>query len=108
MLLSMTGFGEARLQDPRWTIAVEMRTVNNRHFKMSAKISDSHAMVEAALHTPTAVPGSPTRAQETAATPARVPGQLATERLFEEPSGIALCGLLVALGAVRFRRRRVA
>jgi uncharacterized protein (TIGR00255 family) len=45
----MTGFGEARLQDPRWTIAVELRTVNNRHFKMSAKISDSHAMVEPAL-----------------------------------------------------------
>jgi uncharacterized protein (TIGR00255 family) len=45
----MTGFGEARLQDPRWTIAVELRTVNNRHFKLSAKISDSHAMVEPAL-----------------------------------------------------------
>ena len=45
----MTGFGEARLQDPRWTIAVELRTVNNRHFKLSARISDSHAMVEPAL-----------------------------------------------------------
>jgi uncharacterized protein (TIGR00255 family) len=45
----MTGFGEARLQNPRWTIAVEVRTVNNRHFKLSAKISDSHAMVEPAL-----------------------------------------------------------
>jgi uncharacterized protein (TIGR00255 family) len=49
LLLSMTGFGEARLQDPRWTIAVELRTGNNRHCKMSAKISDSHAMVEPAL-----------------------------------------------------------
>ncbi len=49
MLLSMTGFGEARLQDPRWSITVEVRTVNNRHFKLSAKISDSHAMVEPAL-----------------------------------------------------------
>ena len=28
---------------------VEVRTVNNRHFKLSAKISDSHAMVEPAL-----------------------------------------------------------
>jgi uncharacterized protein (TIGR00255 family) len=45
----MTGFGEARLQDPRWSIAVELRTVNNRHFKLSAKISDSHAMLEPAL-----------------------------------------------------------
>ena len=45
----MTGFGEARLQDQRWTIAAELRTVNNRHFKLSAKISESYAMVEPAL-----------------------------------------------------------
>ncbi len=30
-------------------IVVEVRTVNNRHFKLSAKISDSHAMIEPAL-----------------------------------------------------------
>jgi uncharacterized protein YicC (UPF0701 family) len=36
----MTGFGEARHQDQNRTILVEMRTVNNRHFKLSAKISD--------------------------------------------------------------------
>ena len=47
MLLSMTGFGEARHQDPRWTIQVEMRTVNNRHFKLSAKISEEVAAMEA-------------------------------------------------------------
>ena len=45
----MTGFGEARLQRPRWTIVVEVRTVNNRHFKLSAKISESYAMIEPAL-----------------------------------------------------------
>ena len=49
MLLSMTGFGEARHQDPRWTIQVEMRTVNNRHFKLSAKISEEVAAMEGAL-----------------------------------------------------------
>ena len=49
LLLSMTGFGEARLQDQRWTIVVEVRTVNNRHFKLSAKISESYAMMEPAL-----------------------------------------------------------
>ena len=49
LLLSMTGFGEARLQNPRWTIVVEVRTVNNRHFKLSAKISEAHAMIEPAL-----------------------------------------------------------
>ena len=49
LLLSMTGFGEARLQDQRWTIAVELRTVNNRHFKLSAKLSESYAMLEPAL-----------------------------------------------------------
>jgi uncharacterized protein (TIGR00255 family) len=45
----MTGFGAARLQDHRFTIVVEVRSVNNRHFKLSAKISETHAMVEPAL-----------------------------------------------------------
>jgi uncharacterized protein (TIGR00255 family) len=45
----MTGFGEARFQSPRWTIVVEVRTINNRHFKLSARISESHAMFEPAL-----------------------------------------------------------
>ena len=45
----MTGFGEARRQDQQWTIAVELRTVNNRHFKLSARIPDSYAMIEPAL-----------------------------------------------------------
>jgi uncharacterized protein (TIGR00255 family) len=45
----MTGFGEARHQDPRWTVQVEMRTVNNRHFKLGAKISEEFAAMEGAL-----------------------------------------------------------
>src|SRR5512143_2072216 len=42
----MTGFGEARLQDERWSVAVEVRTVNNRHLKMSAKISEPYGALE--------------------------------------------------------------
>lgn len=49
MLLSMTGFGEARHQDTRRAIQVEMRTVNNRHFKLSARISDEFSPMEVAL-----------------------------------------------------------
>lgn len=49
MLLSMTGFGEARYQDQRWSIAVEVRTVNNRHLKLSARISEPYAALEAEL-----------------------------------------------------------
>jgi uncharacterized protein (TIGR00255 family) len=45
----MTGFGEARLQNDRWTISVEVRTVNNRHFKLSSKINETHTMMEPAL-----------------------------------------------------------
>jgi uncharacterized protein (TIGR00255 family) len=45
----MTGHGEARHQDPRWTIVVQIRTVNNRHFKLSAKISEPFAAMEPAL-----------------------------------------------------------
>ncbi|MBV8315133.1 MAG: YicC family protein [Planctomycetaceae bacterium] len=46
MLLSMTGFGEARLQDERWSVEVEVRTVNNRHLKMSARISEPYGSLE--------------------------------------------------------------
>jgi uncharacterized protein (TIGR00255 family) len=42
----MTGFGEARLQEPRWSILVEVKTVNNRHFKLGAKISDPYSSLE--------------------------------------------------------------
>jgi uncharacterized protein (TIGR00255 family) len=49
LVLSMTGFGEARRQDQRWSVAVEVRTVNNRHFKLSAKIPDLYATIEPAL-----------------------------------------------------------
>jgi uncharacterized protein (TIGR00255 family) len=45
----MTGFGEARHQDSRWAIQVEVRTVNNRHFKLNAKISEEFAPMEGAL-----------------------------------------------------------
>jgi uncharacterized protein (TIGR00255 family) len=46
VLLSMTGFGEARLQDERWTVSVEVRSVNNRHLKMSIKATDPYGALE--------------------------------------------------------------
>jgi uncharacterized protein (TIGR00255 family) len=45
----MTGFGEARLQDERWSVAVEVRTVNNRHLKLTAKISEPYGALETEL-----------------------------------------------------------
>lgn len=42
----MTGFGEARLQDDRWTVIAELRTVNNRHFKLTSRISDPYSSLE--------------------------------------------------------------
>src|SRR5215213_1071675 len=45
----MTGFGEARLQDERWTVGVEIRTVNNRHLKLGAKISEPYGALEPEL-----------------------------------------------------------
>ncbi len=46
MLLSMTGFGEARHQDDELAILAELRTVNNRHFKLSSRISDPYGALE--------------------------------------------------------------
>lgn len=47
MLLSMTGFGAARAQTDRWTAEVEVRSVNNRHLKISTKISEPYGCLEA-------------------------------------------------------------
>lgn len=46
MLLSMTGFGEARHQDERMTVSVEVRTVNNRYLKLSTKCPDIYGAFE--------------------------------------------------------------
>ena len=48
-MLSMTGFGEFRVQDERWNVLVEIRSVNNRHLKLVAKISEPYAGLEAEL-----------------------------------------------------------
>jgi len=49
VLLSMTGYGEARRQDEKWSVAVEVRTVNNRHFKLNTKVSEPYSALEAEL-----------------------------------------------------------
>ncbi|MDX2038459.1 MAG: YicC/YloC family endoribonuclease [Isosphaeraceae bacterium] len=46
MLLSMTGFGEARRQNDRWSVLVELRAVNNRHLKLSARFTDPYGALE--------------------------------------------------------------
>ena len=42
----MTGFGESRLQDDRWTVSVEVRSVNNRHLKLTTKVSEPYGALE--------------------------------------------------------------
>ncbi len=46
VLLSMTGFGEARLLDDRWAVSVEVRSVNNRHLKLTTKVSEPYGALE--------------------------------------------------------------
>lgn len=46
MLISMTGFGEARRQSGPMSIAVEVRTINSRHFKLSYRASEGYAALE--------------------------------------------------------------
>ena len=43
----MTGFGEARQADDRISAHAEICAVNNRHFKLNAKISDPYSILEA-------------------------------------------------------------
>src|SRR3954469_4185261 len=45
----MTGFREAHHQDERWSVRVEVRSVNNRHLKFSAKVSEPFGALEPEL-----------------------------------------------------------
>lgn len=49
MLLSMTGFGEARHDADGLTLSVEVRTVNNRYLKVSVRGSEPYPMLEPEL-----------------------------------------------------------
>ncbi len=42
----MTGFGEARSQQGDMAVAVEVRTINSRHFKLSYRASEGYAALE--------------------------------------------------------------
>lgn len=46
MLLSMTGFGEAHLQEGELSVAVEVRSVNSRYFKLSFKCPEAYSVLE--------------------------------------------------------------
>lgn len=46
MLLSMTGFGDARWQGPDLTISVELRSVNNRFLKINVKATEAYQALE--------------------------------------------------------------
>lgn len=46
LLASMTGFGEARGQAQGIAVSVEVRTINNRHFKLGYRSSDGYASLE--------------------------------------------------------------
>lgn len=45
----MTGFGEARGRDAAEAVAVEIRSVNNRHLKISTRISEPYGAMEPEL-----------------------------------------------------------
>ena len=42
----MTGFGDAQRQDERLSVAVEVRTVNNRYLRILTKCPDAYAALE--------------------------------------------------------------
>lgn len=46
MLLSMTGFGEAHNRYEALSVAIEVRTINSRHYKLSLRTSDGYGTLE--------------------------------------------------------------
>lgn len=49
MLLSMTGFGEARRSEDGVNVTVEVRTVNSRYLKVSSRCSEGYASLESQI-----------------------------------------------------------
>lgn len=49
MLISMTGYGEARERDDHRSVAVEIRAVNNRHFKLSCRVAPPFDALESEI-----------------------------------------------------------
>jgi len=49
VLLSMTGFGDARHQDGRLAAFVEVRAVNNRYLKVATKCPEAYATLESEI-----------------------------------------------------------
>jgi len=47
MIVSMTGFGDARHEDDRFRVAAEIRTVNNRYLKVQVRCADLPMAIEA-------------------------------------------------------------
>ena len=46
MLLSMTGFGESHCQHGGLTVAVEVRAINSRFFKLTVRVSEGYGLFE--------------------------------------------------------------
>jgi uncharacterized protein (TIGR00255 family) len=46
MLLSMTGFGEARSEQQGWVVTVELRAVNSRYFKLNFRVTEGFVGLE--------------------------------------------------------------
>lgn len=46
MLLSMTGYGEARYQSDTLNLAIELRALNNRYLKVSVRASEPYNLLE--------------------------------------------------------------
>ena len=49
MLLSMTGFGEARRQEQDLTVAVEVRTINSRYFKLNIRSTEGFSSLDSQI-----------------------------------------------------------
>jgi uncharacterized protein (TIGR00255 family) len=47
MLLSMTGYGEARCQSDQLSLSIELRALNNRYLKVSLRAPDPYHLLEA-------------------------------------------------------------
>ena len=63
----MTGFGESHCQQDGLAVAVEIRTINNRFFKLTVRTTEGYASLEPLVESESAAPFIAARSRSTSA-----------------------------------------
>ena len=101
MLLSMTGFGEAHSQQDGLAVAVEVRAINSRFFKLTVRATEGYAALEPHIEEVARKRSAAARSRSISASSGCIPPGLSDQRRRAERLPRTASSDLVAIGARR-------